>query len=190
MWVIPQYYKSKRKRTEVSLENDKKIEIQTTNPSTPLHRDITRPAKNKMEPNFVARINKKLDHHKYAQKCVAKGDNVARVRSVFLMLNREKYKQFSFALRDQAFWEIVSFKIVEFECDLNEMIFEAEKALLRKSQQKQNSQEVSNMKKKVTYYNLALKTLKKYDRHYGEKIGLALNRLFCKDISHYIRDFI
>lgn len=164
--------------------------MQTTSLSTPLHRNIASSSKNKMDPNFVVRIQKKLNHHCYAQKRATKDEKVMRVRSVFLMLNREKYKQFSFALRDQAFWEIVSFKIIEFECDLNEMICETEKALLRKTQQKQNPQEISNMKKKVTYYNLVLKTLKKYDKHYGEKIGLALNRLFCKDISHYIREFI
>lgn len=155
------------------------------------HRIIPRTLnRNKMDSIFIGNLKKKLVHDK---KCVTKFAKVTQVRSLFLMLNREKYKQFSFALKDQAFWRIVSFKTVEFECEINMMICATETALLRKTQkktQRKTQQEISNMKKKITYYNLALKTLKKYDKHYGEKIGLALNRLFCKDISHYIRDFI
>ena len=150
---------------------------------TSRHRKFNR---NKMDSIFIGNLKKKLVHDK---KCVTKFAKVAQVRSLFLMLNREKYKQFSFVLKDQAFWRIVSFKTVEFECEINMMICATEIAVLRKTQRK-TQREMSNMKKKITYYNLALKTLKKYDKHYGEKIGLALNRLFCKDISHYIRDFI
>lgn len=154
---------------------------------TTRHRIITRTFnRNKMDSIFIGNLKKKLVHDK---KCVTKFAKVTQVRSLFLMLNREKYKQFSFVLKDQAFWRIVSFKTVEFECEINMMICATEIALLRKTQRK-TQQEISNMKKKITYYNLALKTLKKYDKHYGKKIGLALNRLFCKDISHYIRDFI
>lgn len=150
---------------------------------TTRHRIITRTLnRNKMDSIFIGNLKKKLVHDK---KCVTKFAKVTQVRSLFLMLNREKYKQFSFVLKDQAFWRIVSFKTVEFECEINMMICATEIAVLRKTQR-----EMSNMKKKITYYNLALKTLKKYDKHYGKKIGLALNRLFCKDISHYIRDFI
>lgn len=154
---------------------------------TTRHRIITRTLnRNKMDSIFIGNLKKKLVHDK---KCVTKFAKVTQVRSLFLMLNREKYKQFSFVLKDQAFWRIVSFKTVEFECEINMMICATEIALLRKTQRK-TQREMSNMKKKITYYNLALKTLKKYDKHYGKKIGLALNRLFCKDISHYIRDFI
>ena len=154
---------------------------------TSRHRIITRTFnRNKMDSIFIENLKKKLVNDK---KCVTKFAKVAQVRSLFLMLNREKYKQFSFVLKDQAFWRTVSFKTVEFECEINMMICATEIAVLRKTQRK-TQREMSNMKKKITYYNLALKTLKKYDKHYGEKIGLALNRLFCKDISHYIRDFI
>jgi len=154
---------------------------------TSRHRIITRTFnRNKMDSIFIGNLKKKLVNDK---KCVTKFAKVTQVRSLFLMLNREKYKQFSFVLKDQAFWRIVSFKTVEFECKINMMICATEIALLRKTQRK-TQREISNMKKKITYYNLALKTLKKYDKHYGVKIGLALNRLFCKDISHYIRDFI
>jgi len=154
---------------------------------TTRHRIITRTLnRNKMDSIFIGNLKKKLVHDK---KCMTKFAKVTQVRSLFLMLNREKYKQFSFVLKDQAFWRIVSFKTVEFECEINMMICATEIALLRKTQRK-TQREMSNMKKKITYYNLALKTLKKYDKHYGKKIGLTLNRLFCKDISHYIRDFI
>ena len=138
-----------------------------------------------MDTNFVKSLTKKITRYQTASKTVTKREKAAQVRSLFLMLNREKYKQFSFATKDKKFWRIVSFKLVEFECDINEMIVETQCAI-----QKQNTQELDNLNKKINYYNLVLKTLKKYDKHYGEKIGLALNRLFCTDISHYIRDFI
>ena len=41
-----------------------------------------------------------------------------------------------------------------------------------------------------TYLDLTIKTLEKYDDHYGEKIILPLNRYFCNDIVRYICDFI
>lgn len=141
-----------------------------------------------MEIKFMKSLIKKITRYQDTKKIVTKHEKAAQVRSLFLMLNREKYKQFSFAIKDQKFWRIVSFKIVEFECDVNEMIVETQRAIQKHNSQ--NSQELGNLNKKVKYYNLVLKTLKKYDKHYGEKIGLTLNRLFCTDISHCIREFI
>ena len=141
-----------------------------------------------MEIKFMKSLIKKITRYQDTKKIVTKHEKAAQVRSLFLMLNREKYKQFSFAIKDQKFWRIVSFKIVEFECDVNEMIVETQRAIQKHNSQ--NSQELGNLNKKVKYYNLVLKTLKKYDKHYGEKIGLTLNRLFCTDISNCIREFI
>lgn len=141
-----------------------------------------------METKFMKSLIKKITRYQDTKKIVTKHEKAAQVRSLFLMLNREKYKQFSFAIKDQKFWRIVSFKIVEFECDVNEMIVETQRAIQKHNSQ--NSQELSNLNKKINYYNLVLKTLKKYDKHYGKKIGLTLNRLFCTDISHCIREFI
>lgn len=136
-----------------------------------------------METKFMKSLIKKITRYQDTKKIVTKHEKAAQVRSLFLMLNREKYKQFSFATKDQKFWRIVSFKIVEFECDVNEMIVETQRV-------QQHHKGARNLNKKINYYNLVLKTLKKYDKHYGEKIGLTLNRLFCTDISHYIREFI
>ena len=141
-----------------------------------------------MDTEFMKSLIKKITRYQDTKKIVTKHKKAAQVRSVFLMLNREKYKQFSFAEKNKKFWRIVSFKLVEYECDLNEMIVETHHAIQKHNSQ--NSQELDNLKNKIKYYNLVLKTLKKYDKHYGEKIGLTLNRLFCKDISHYIREFI
>jgi hypothetical protein len=141
-----------------------------------------------MDTKFMKSLIKKITRYQDTKKIVTKHEKAAQVRSLFLMLNREKYKQFSFATKDKKFWRIVSFKIVEFECDVNEMIVETQRAIQKHNSQ--NTQELDNLNKKVNYYNLVLKTLKKYDKHYGEKIGLTLNRLFCTDISHYIREFI
>ena len=144
-----------------------------------------------METKFMSSLIKKITRYRDVKKTVTKHEKIAQVRSLFLMLNREKYKQFSFATKDKKFWKTVSFKIVEFECDINEMIVETQCAIQKQNlQNSQNVQENNVLKKKVDYYNLVLKTLKKYDKHYGEKIGLALNHMFCKDISHYIREFI
>lgn len=141
-----------------------------------------------METEFAKSLNKKITRYQNTSKIITKHEKAAQVRSVFLLLNREKYKQFSFAAKNKKFWRIVSFKLVEYECDLNEMIVETQRAIQKHNSQ--NSQELSNLNKKINYYNLVLKTLKKYDKHYGEKIGLTLNRLFCTDISHCIREFI
>jgi hypothetical protein len=141
-----------------------------------------------METNFVKSLIKKITRYQNTSKITTKHEKASQVRSVFLLLNREKYKQFSFAAKNKKFWRIVSFKLVEYECDLNEMIVETQRAIQKHNSQ--NSQELSNLNKKINYYNLVLKTLKKYDKYYGEKIGLTLNRLFCTDISHYIREFI
>ena len=105
------------------------------------------------------------------------------------MLNREKYKQFSFQPKIQKFWMTVSFKIVEFECEINRVICETEIAL-QEAQHEQNVDKVSSIEKKVKYYNLALNTLKKHDKQYGKKICIVLNRLFSTDISCYISEFI
>ena len=40
------------------------------------------------------------------------------------------------------------------------------------------------------YLGLTIKTLKNYDENYGMKIGLILNRLFCRDISWTIYEYI
>jgi hypothetical protein len=139
-----------------------------------------------MDQSFIESLNKKINLHRKAQK---KHQQIKRLRSIFLMLNREKYKQFSFQQKVQKFWTCVSFKTVEFECEVNSVICETEKAL-QEAQHERNVDKISSIEKKVKYYNLVLKTLKKHDKQYGKKMCLALNRLFCKDISCYIREFI
>ena len=40
------------------------------------------------------------------------------------------------------------------------------------------------------YLGLTIKTLEKYDENYGMKIGLILNRLFYRDISWTIYEYL
>jgi len=141
-----------------------------------------------MDTTFKRSLSKKIYSSKHEQRTDKLG-KVAHMRSIYLALNREKYKQFSFSTKDQHFWRVVAFKSVEFKCDLHNLI-SLTKSAITFAEHEQNTKDILEMKKKVTYYNLALTTLQKYDENYGKKIGLTLNRLFCKDISHSIREFI
>jgi len=126
---------------------------------------------------FFNRIEKRL---RIVMRKNKKFEKVKGIRGLFLVLNREKYKHFSFSKEDIKFWRIASIKNSEFETNLNKEIFLIKtKNILT---QKDNEE--------IQYYNLVLKTLNKYDKNYGKFIGLVLNRLFCSNISLYIRDFI
>lgn len=127
--------------------------------------------------HFFNRIEKRL---RIVMRKNKKFERVKGIRGLFLVLNREKYKHFSFSKEDIKFWRIASTKNREFETNLNKEIFLIKtKNILT---QKDNEE--------IQYYNLVLKTLNKYDKNYGKFIGLVLNRLFCSNISLYIRDFI
>jgi hypothetical protein len=141
-----------------------------------------------MDKTFIKTISDKISSQHQTCRTNTR-EKIVKMRSVFLELNREKYKQFSFAEKDRKFWRIAAFKVAEFECDMNEIICTT-KRLLEIAKQGNSRGRITEIQKRINYYGLVLKTLRKYDKNYGENLGLILNRLFCKDISHYIRDFI
>lgn len=141
-----------------------------------------------MDKTFIKTISDKISSQHQTRRTNTR-EKIVKMRSVFLTLNREKYKQFSFAKKDRKFWRIAAFKVAEFECDMNEIIC-ATKRLLEIAKQGNSRERITEIQKRIDYYGLVLKTLRRYDKNYGENLGLILNRLFCKDISHYIRDFI
>tara|TARA_Y100000389_G_C17376300_1_gene471842 strand:- start:277 stop:666 length:390 start_codon:yes stop_codon:yes gene_type:complete len=127
--------------------------------------------------HFFNRIEKRL---RIVMRKNKKFEKIKGIRGLFLVLNREKYKYFSFSKENIKFWRIASIKNREFETNLNKEIYLIKtKNILT---QKDNEE--------IQYYNLVLKTLNKYDKNYGKFIGLVLNRTFCINISFYIRDFI
>lgn len=130
-----------------------------------------------MNNTFEKIIQKKI---LIADRKKSKSEKIQSIRALFLFLNREKYAQFSFDIENMRFWKIATAKNSEFKKDLNEEITLIE----TKSEMSEQDKEL------VKYYNIVLKTLEKYDKNYGKTIGLTLNRIFCRNISLYIRNFI
>ena len=130
-----------------------------------------------MEPEFEKEIQKRI---LTIDKKRSKFEKVKGVRCLFLFLNREKYPQFSFKEENIKFWRIATIKSSVFEMDLKQEIsFINTKAKITKKD-----------KEIIKYFSTVLKTLNKYDKNYGKHLGLVLNRLFCRNMSLYIRDFI
>ena len=123
---------------------------------------------------------------------------VKNMRALFLLLNREKPKQFSFSPKYKELWRLFSFKANEFESNMRDSIHFLEYSLdvakhnakRTRTTKNEAQKKVEELQNELNYYNLTLKTLKKYDKNYSKKIGLTLHRLFCKDISLHIREFI
>ena len=95
------------------------------------------------------------------------------VRATFLYLNRKKKLMFGFNNKSLKFWQISS---------------ERKKHLIHDCQGIIDNNEYNEDIRK--YLVLTIKTLKKYDENYGMKIGLVLNRLFCRDISWTIYEYL
>ena len=95
------------------------------------------------------------------------------IRAVFLYLNRTKKFIFSFNNKSSRFWQITD---------------ERKKHLIRECQGVIDNNEYTEDIRK--YLTLTIKTLEKYDENYGIKIGLVLNRLFCRDISWSIYEYL
>ena len=95
------------------------------------------------------------------------------IRAVFLYLNRTKKFIFSFNNKSSRFWQIT---------------YERKKHLIRECQGVIDNNEYTEDIRK--YLTLTIKTLEKYDENYGFKIGLVLNRLFYKDISWIIYEYL
>ena len=95
------------------------------------------------------------------------------IRATFLYLNRKKKFIFSFNNKSSRFWQIS---------------FERKKHLIHECQRVIDNNEYTEDIRK--YLGLTIKTLEKYDENYGLKIGLVLNRLFCKDISWSIYEYL
>lgn len=95
------------------------------------------------------------------------------IRAFFLYLNRKKKFIFSFNNKSSRFWQIS---------------LERKKHLIHECQCVIDNNEYTEDIRK--YLGLTIKTLEKYDENYGLKIGLVLNRLFCRDISWSIYEYL
>ena len=95
------------------------------------------------------------------------------IRATFLYLNKNKKIMFGFNNKTFSFWNTVSIR---------------KKTLIVQSQNIIDNNEFTEEVRK--YLGLTIKTLKNYDENYGMKIGLILNRLFCRDISWTIYEYL
>lgn len=95
------------------------------------------------------------------------------IRAIYLYLNKQKKYIFSFNNKSSIFWKTV--------CN-------RKKHLIRQCQLIIDNNEYTEDIRK--YLGLTIKTLKKYDENYGMQIGLILNRLFFKDISWTIYEYL
>ena len=95
------------------------------------------------------------------------------IRAVFLYLNRNKKFAFGFNNKSSSFWNtcVKRKKLLILQC----------KNIIDKNKYNEEIRK---------YVALTIKTLEKYDENYGLKIGLVLNRLFCRDISWTIYQYI
>jgi hypothetical protein len=100
-------------------------------------------------------------------------DKCKSIRAVYLYLNRTKKCIFSFYNKSSRFWQIT---------------YERKKHLIQECQAIIDNNEYTEDIRK--YLGLTIKTLEKYDENYGIKIGLVLNRLFCRDISWSIYEYL
>ena len=99
---------------------------------------------------------------------------VKLIRSYFLYINRTKSSVFSFTSDEFKYWKSLFHK--------REYLIVCIRTAL------ESDKRINEKEKK--YLQLAIRTLEKYDDHYGEKIILPLNRYFCNDIIRSICEFI
>ena len=101
-------------------------------------------------------------------------NKVKLIRSYFLYINRTKSRVFSFTSDEFKYWKSLFHKRI-YLIDCIRTALDTDKRINEKEEK---------------YLQLAIRTLEKYDNHYGEKIILPLNRYFCYDIIRSICEFI
>lgn len=109
------------------------------------------------------------------------------VRSVYLILNKNKYAKYTFKENQKKFWATLCIRCDVLTNDIEEIIRKKEKMAKRKERNNKYCKDIEN---EIKYYKKTVKTIQKYDRNYGKKIGLVLNRAFCRNIALYIRNYI
>lgn len=103
----------------------------------------------------------------------AKVEVLKKIRSVFLYFNRVKKNIFSFCKKRRSLWKTNLATV------------------LRLKEQLDKEAEIYPENEHIKRALVLLKsTLNKYRSDYGITIGLVLNRLFCRDISWTIREYI
>jgi hypothetical protein len=95
------------------------------------------------------------------------------IRATFLYLNKNKKLIFGFNNKTSSFWKTVYIRKNALICQCQRII--------------DNNEFTEEIRK---YLSLTIKTFKNYDENYGLNIGLVLNRLFCKDISWTIYEYL
>jgi len=99
---------------------------------------------------------------------------VQLVRSYFLFINRTKPTVFSFSPDVYRYWNVLLNKRI-YLIDCIRTALDTDKRINEKEEK---------------YLQLAIRTLEKYDNHYGEKIILVLNRYLNGDLCRYVCEYI
>lgn len=117
-----------------------------------------------LEINYYSQV---MEHQK------AKVEVLKKIRSVYLYLNRVKKDIFSFSIKRRSLWKTNVATVNRLKQQLDK--------------ETETYPENQDIKRAIV---LLKSTLNKYRPDYGITIGLVLNRLFCRDISWTIYEYI
>ena len=125
-----------------------------------------------VDDNYI--VNIMIDYKSQViKKIQVKIQLLKKIRSLFLYLNRNKKYIFSFNEKRRKLWKTTIFTVI------------------RLKQQIKEEAEIYPENHDIFRYLYLLKsTLNNYTSDYGMTIGLVLNRLFCRDISWIIYEYI
>lgn len=122
--------------------------------------------------DYIVKI--KIDYKSQVMKNIqVKIQLLKKIRSLFLYLNRNKKYIFSFNEKRRKLWKTTIFTVIRL-----------------KQQIKEESEIYSENLDMFRSLYLLKSTLNNYTSDYGITIGLVLNRLFCRDISWTIYEYI
>lgn len=117
-----------------------------------------------LEINYYSQV---MEHQK------AKVEVLKKIRSVFIYFNRIKKDIFSFSIKRRSLWKTNVATVLRLK-----------QQLVQEAETYPENQDI------IRALVLLKSTLNKYRSDYGITIGLVLNRLFCRDISWTIYEYI
>ena len=124
--------------------------------------------------NYDSVSNIEINYHSQVMEHQkAKLEVLKKIRSVFIYLNRIKKDIFSFSIKRRRLWKTNVATVLRLK-----------QQLVKESETYPENQHI------IRALVLLKSTLNKYRSDYGITIGLVLNRLFCRDISWTIYEYI
>lgn len=122
--------------------------------------------------SYIVRV--KVDYKSQVMKYEnSKIELLKKIRSMFIYLNRVKKDIFSFSEKRRSLWKTNVATVLRLKQQIDE-----------------EAETYPENQDKIRALVLLKSTLNKYRSDYGITIGLVLNRLFCRDISWTIYEYI